>query len=419
MNNFFGNNYGELKLLVEKELKKMFELQEENNIERLKIVFKDKIKISFMLNVLNKIKTMTNNFTNIFKYYPELQIQDDISLHYGLEAINIDICNHITGVHTFNMLLVEEHERGTKQKNQKYIDDVADTVLEQIKIRRLGSMLFRKLKVFGIEDYLYYPPVYNLHVLLVYLTSIMDKRFVNENAKNREDKKRQTLKRLISNIIDKSRSILAVIDYDSLESGYPILRGIIELYITYLALKYSNADINDYLRFSDYKFRYDMEFKMPEEFEEEYDKVGKGIKKIDYLNYGWLDSIFEFEYLGVRKTYNFSELVELVDLLIDKDRDIKYYASNLKVYYTKCHYYTHANLHNLKFPIIYIMDLCKGLGEVLLGIAYEFNKEEKIKLFEGVNIVKSAKSSIDRLHRIREDLDIDQLEKYYKNRKQF
>ena len=62
------------------------------------------------------------------------------------------------------------------------------------------------------------------------------------------------------------------------------------------------------------------------------------------------------------------------------------------------------------------MDLCKGLGEVLLGIAYEINKIEKVDLFNGVDVVKAARLSVDRLHKIREELTTEKLEKYYKNR---
>ena len=56
------------------------------------------------------------------------------------------------------------------------------------------------------------------------------------------------------------------------------------------------------------------------------------------------------------------------------------------------------------------------MGEVLLGIAYEINKIEKVELFNGIDLVKNARMSVDRLHKMREDLTTEQLEKYYKNR---
>ena len=99
-----------------------------------------------------------------------------------------------------------------------------------------------------------------------------------------------------------------------------------------------------------------------------------------------------------------------------RDKKIKNAAANIEIYYKNCHYHAHANLYEFKYPIIYIMDLCKGLGEVLLGIAYEINKIEKVELFNDVDIVKAARLSVDRLHKIREELTTEKLEKYYKNR---
>ena len=64
------------------------------------------------------------------------------------------------------------------------------------------------------------------------------------------------------------------------------------------------------------------------------------------------------------------------------------------MYYKKFHYQSHANLYGFRFPIIYIMDLCKGLGEVLLGIAYEINKIEKVKLFDGIDLLKNARMTV-------------------------
>ena len=415
MNNIFGNN-NPFKDYLEKEQDKMFQLQEKEEIEALKKYFKDKIKISFMFKVLKQIKKMTNDYKDILKYYPGYFRIDPISTLLSLENIDLDLCNHITGVHSFNMLLTEEHERGAKQQSQKYIEEVANTVLEQVKVRQFGSMKFRRRKVFGNEDFFYYPPVYNLHVLLVYLITISNKIHNTDKTIVDGDVKRNTLNYYLANILGKSRAVLSVIDYDALDSGYPILRNIIEMYLTYLAFNYSNADILEYMKFNDYKVHFDAEFKLPEEFEKEYLKNGKDVNKIAYLNYGWLDSIFEFEYLGIKKSYNFSDVVKLVNQLIYKDRKIKNYASNLEVYYKKCHYHSHANLYGFRFPIIYIMDLCKGLGEVLLGIAYEINKIEKVELFNGVDLVKAARLSVDRLHKIREELTTEKLEKYYKNR---
>ena len=49
-------------------------------------------------------------------------------------------------------------------------------------------------------------------------------------------------------------------------------------------------------------------------------------------------------------------------------------------------------------------------------MAYEINKIEKVDLFNGVDLVKVARLSVERLHKIREELTTEKLEKYDKNR---
>ena len=51
MNNIFGNN-NSFKEYLEKEHKKMVQKQEKADKEALKVVFKDKIKVSFMFKKL-------------------------------------------------------------------------------------------------------------------------------------------------------------------------------------------------------------------------------------------------------------------------------------------------------------------------------------------------------------------------------
>ena len=222
MNNIFGNN-NSFKEYLEKEQEKMVQQQEKADKEALKTVFKDKIKVSFMFKVLKQIQKITNYYSDILKYYPGFFRIDPISTLMSTENVELDLCCHIVGIHTFNMLLTEEHERGAKQQSQKYIEEVANTVLEQVKVRQYGSMLFRKRKIFGNEDFLYYPPVYNLHVLLVYLITISNKIHNTDKTIVDGDVKRNTLNYYLANILGKARAVLSVIDYDTLDSGYPIL----------------------------------------------------------------------------------------------------------------------------------------------------------------------------------------------------
>ena len=68
------------------------------------------------------------------------------------DDLDLDIANHIVGVHTFNMLLMSNEERGKKQNSKKYIESLEKTVIDQIKLRQYGSELFRKNKIYGNEE---------------------------------------------------------------------------------------------------------------------------------------------------------------------------------------------------------------------------------------------------------------------------
>ena len=62
------------------------------------------------------------------------------------------------------------------------------------------------------------------------------------------------------------------------------------------------------------------------------------------------------------------------------------------------------------------MDLCKGIGEIVLGVAEEIKEYMEIPLYENIDIVKKTKESIDKLHSIRVSMLTEQLEDYYKNK---
>ena len=386
---------------------------EKEDREALSELFKEDIKVSFMFKVLKHIKKITNDYSSILKYYIGNRKEDTLKTLLGPENIALDLCNHIVGVHSFNMLFLNEYERGIKQNSLQYIEELSNTVLDQVKIRCYGSFIFRKRKVFGRDNYLYYPPIYNLHVLLIYLIFIANEmemeQYVNE--------KTFILNKFIHKILNKSKAIFSVIDYDALDSGYSILRNIIENYLTFICLKYSSINMEEYLKFMDYKIQYDAEFKLPEEFDKLYYQKGKEVNKIAYLNYGWLDSIFEYEYVSNKKSYNFSDVVKLADSLMHNKRgSLISFTGELEMYYKKCHFHSHSNIYGTEYPILYVMDLCIGLTEVLLGMEAELRDFQKIELIEGIDIVKSVISSVKVFRKMRRELDIEKLEIYYRDK---
>ena len=91
----------------------------------------------------------------------------------------------------------------------------------------------------------------------------------------------------LEGILRRSKGIISVLNNKCLESGYPILRGVIELYITFLCLKYSSIDYKVYIRFLNYKIYYDENLTFDSEFEKEY-------KEKVLLKFLWYEKYFKW-----------------------------------------------------------------------------------------------------------------------------
>lgn len=395
--------------------KKQMEREEENRFNKfLKLIFKNKIKVSFMFKVLEKIKKLSNDFKDLYKYYPEVmeQIQFNEDFILNLDSFKIDICNHIVAVHSLNTIFLDDNKRAEKQNNKEYILEVSECVIKQIKMREYGSLVFRKTMQLDEEDYLYFPPVYGIHVILTYLENNIYE--YGKIAIYNSDGDKAYLLSILLTLVNKSKALIAIIDYKCFETGYSILRSVIELYIKYFILNYSKSDIGTFIDFTNYKMIYDEDNTYYEKFNELYAKVDKNVSKTEYLNYGWLDSIFEFNYLGEQKKYNFYSMLELANMLAEKNLNIKNYSTNIKKYYLKCHYYSHGNVQNTKYPIEYILEICNGFWSVLSGVIEEFNEMKQIKLINGVDIRKFINENINKLNKIKDRITSEKLDKFYR-----
>ena len=113
--------FGPLNQDPKKELEEILKWQEkinQENIKALRKVFKDEIKETFMINMLNKVKKDHNDF---LKYYPNALTLNPIEMYQGSDdRIDFDICCHIVGTHKFNTLFLDESKKGVLQKDTNY-----------------------------------------------------------------------------------------------------------------------------------------------------------------------------------------------------------------------------------------------------------------------------------------------------------
>ena len=377
----------------------------------IKKYYCNKIKISFLNNIYRTIKSQTCLFEDLFKYYGDAVGNLFYNSHL---IISFDICNHIVGVHNYNTILLDEYKRAQLQNDNIYKEKLIKQVLMQIKMRDYGSMFFENKKILGVENFLFYPPIY----YLFYLSNIITKEYA-DYYDSLTNKKIKLYDKVLISVVRRIRSVFYVIDSDILESAYAIVRGVVELYATYIICKYGTVNEMMFDIFLNAKIDYDCHEEFDADFLAMYQEK-KNVEIHSYLNYGWIDGVEEALYLKKDNIYKFSSLTEIVNSLYKKHKKEKSnFGTMLMKYYNKCHIYTHGSTINLKYQIINIMDLCEMCGDILMDLIDEIKPIYKIKLIENVDIVKQLKQFLKELKQKRENITNEQLELYYKQKKNY
>lgn len=380
---------------------------EERQKHMIKNFYRDKIKISFMFKIITILREKYGIYDKLLKDFalPHHEI-------FGLDSILIGICNHITGVHSFNTFLLNEQERVKLHNDEKYIEKLCKTIVEQATFLNCDHENFHKLLAISCGEYLYYPPVYSLYILSKKIGNNFENNY--KKSKNQTVEQYNVLRALLVHILNQINVIFSLFEKGYYQYIYPLLRQSIETYVIFLTLKYSNMNVEHYIKFQDYKIFYESNLEFDKEFIDLYEKSHKQCSIQEYLNYGWIDEIIESYYLGTKNKYSIKSLIALVNSLINKKTGKKDYCNDLYVYYQRCHYFTHAKYYEFRFDIVMIMDICKALYEILIGLVEETNFIDDKS--NNVDILKYTKDSVMKFHKMRNEIENIDLEKYYKQR---
>lgn len=359
--------------------------------ETVRMSFKGIIQPSFLIKMKYYIMESTE-FLEIVKqkYDPMGFIQ-----RFDTDLLTVeDVCKNITYIHQYNMSIEKnpsEFEDETRN-GRAYFEKLKKQVLDNIRLRELGSATFSKHYSVG-----YYPFLYALRVAVHFFSLELDKVLAAHfNTANGIERFRL---RTISDIFRRARGILGLMDDNCTDACYSICRQIIEFNTHYTILvKFPDA-IEEYGKYVNYQIQYDLTKKFSPEFEEKYnlrfgqEKPNKQ-KKIRYLNYGWMDKIEEFNTLENKK-YSVKELFEFIDIQNSlRNRKIRD-GEIMREYYEKCSLLSHGNqvilnyfLGNIEISI-YIFPIIEALAKDLrdmYGIAEEI---------DGINVLEYTRKRID------------------------
>ncbi len=321
----------------------------------LRNIFGKEIKGNFLVKILYKVLESFKQ-GEINKYYPySYSIENEIA--GDSDTFAFDICKHIIGCHQSNMIFVDNDKQKEYRESSEYEKKLVNQVIENVKLRLYGSSLFRQKQIIEGDRFLYFNLPYDLFVICVRANIVL----TNCNAKE------IPYYAFFSKIINMSLSTLSLLENNYIDNAYPICRGIIELFLIYLAIS-SNEDALE-------KYNYLMRVETnnsqcglpyPSEFFDLYNNRlnQKENKKTAFLNFGWVDDIKDYHKIVKKKPYTIDGIIQYLN---EKYPELESY--NYSAWYKKCNHYTHASLITT-YPLLGYFEISTMLY-ITIPLVYE------------------------------------------------
>lgn len=329
-------------------------INEETN-KTLKQLFKGKINGSFLI----KIKS-----TVIIKL--GIQLLEYYNFHFDSERIvtgrdetsEYDICRMIVGIHRHHSIFLSKEEIRNNEKSESYQKQIVKETIEKIKLRQYGSAFFRKKQLIIGDEFLYFPVPYDLFAMCMKFVLLLN------NSSNR-------LAVNYGDIVSTALSALTLMENNFLSNAYPLCRGMIELYIKTLILQKHPEAIKAYDEFSNFEIEQSCcSQKYPEKFNELYEKRKNqsSKSKVDYLHYGWLDSVSDYN----STANNRYSIYGIFDYLESESNGTQFNSLNdIKRLYKMCHGYTHGSAIHVKYPLLQYFEISMMLYYVVRNVFTE------------------------------------------------
>lgn len=287
------------------------EKQRQADNKVLKKLFAGKIKQSFLIEMKEKITHRPDMMDLAVNHYDVLNFSHE-SMVLGKDNLELDVCKFITMYHFFNTLTLDDAKRASYHDDEEYKNKLSNQVVDAIKLRNAALM-------YNAKDSLeaYYPLTYSLFALNNFLIIEFD-RCMRERKypkiKNAIFRSQMQFK-----MLKKIKAILVLVDNNLIEEAFNPLRSLYELYMIYLTLDNCDAKVVErYCRYVEYQFEYQKTNTIAKEVEDSFNNLknnGSKITKIDYLNFGWLDSILEYNYINIdERKYRIVDIANYLDM---------------------------------------------------------------------------------------------------------
>lgn len=371
----------------------------------IKEVFRDRIKINFLLKVTDIIRYKIG--VEILKYY-DMRFDNTTLISGAVQAPDYDICRMVIGAHRSHSIFLTKEQISANEKKDSYKNMIADEVLEKIRIRQYASVFFssRSLNT-NNDEFLYFPVPYELFALSVYSDDIQ---------KDIED---DGIAGICASILTNVASALILLENGLTNNAYPLCRAVIEGYVKFLMLKDHPEAIEAYNALWDCEV--DHSFCRNEDYSNAFfemynnrkDKTAK--VKSDYLHYGWVDSINGYKHSKNNKDKPYS-LYEVVDNIINNSKNDRQNEEleRLIGFYKGCHGYSHGSAVFHTYQLVPYFEISLMLYYPMKSLfEYLCNETKADKRINGQDVISMLERDICILQKQFEERSVEKLDLYY------
>lgn len=369
------------------------------NHKALRNIFGKLIKGTFLIEMLCYIEQKYIN--EIAQFYDWRFSQEKMIV--GMDNHLYDICRLIVGCHRSYTIFMPEAERLALERSAEYKDKLALNVCQHIKVRRYGSVYFRNLPMMQGEPFLSYNLPYDILALAVRMNEVLHSNTVAEVP----------LYEIISN---KALAALSLLEDNFLSNCYPICRAIIELYLKLVCFKMHPTLKEEYEKFNGFEVLQSCcTQEYPEAFNELYtNRAYQGkTKKVDYLHYGWVDSIPDYHTIVTNLPYSMNGLFRYLREVSGEDQ---WLLDMLESFHKMCHGYTHGNVNYVRYPVLQYFEVSLILFyTVTSSYYYLFESLGLDPAINGVDILQKANADYEVLIEQYNRRSTELFEKHYGN----
>jgi hypothetical protein len=332
----------------------------ENDNKTLRVLFKGKINGSFLIKVKSKIFERLG--PSLFTYY-SMQFDNARIVTGTDETPQYDICRMIVGVHRHHSIFLSEEKIRKNIKSTEYQEQIINEVIEKIELRQFGSRYFRKMQLFFGDEFLYFPVPYELFALCMKSLSLMA-----ENAKPQFT--------YYIDLMGLALSSLTLMENNFLSNAYPLCRSMIELHLKTLILDQHPEALKEHERFRTFEIKQSCcSQDYPDEFIALYNAKKHGATKVNYLHYGWLDSIDDYNTRNANRYSIYGILAYL-----KKDSPSPEDFAIIEALYKMCHGYTHGSVTYVKYPLLQYFEISIMIYHVIRSIFPNIYLELKLAI---------------------------------------